>query len=189
MTGVILLDKDGTLVENVPMNVDPSRIRLMDGAAPALSRLANAGYRIAIVSNQAGVALGHFPERALIAVEARLRELMADCGVPFGGFFYCPHHPNGVVAQYRCVCPCRKPAPGLLVRAMHALSATPLNCWMIGDILDDVEAAHRAGCRGILFDSGGETEWLESPLRVPDFATRALEDAADYILSRARRVA
>jgi len=79
--------------------------------------LESAGYRIVVVSNQSGVARGFFPESALAAVEGRLGELLAGFGVPLAGFAYCPHHPEGRVARYARACDCRKPAPGMLLRA------------------------------------------------------------------------
>ena len=185
MTGrAIILDKDGTLIENDTMSVDPERIRLMPGAGPALSRFARAGFRIAIASNQPGVALGRFPESALHAVHERLSHLLGAWNVRLDGFHYCPHHPEAVVLEYRRQCDCRKPAPGLIHRATSALGVGARHCWMIGDILDDVEAGHRAGCRAILYDSGGETEWRRSTLRTPDFVARDLNVIADFVLAQ-----
>jgi histidinol-phosphate phosphatase family protein len=181
-TATVLLDKDGTLIENEPMNVDPRRIRLTPGAGKALRRLSRAGFRIGVVSNQPGVAFGQFPEDALRPVESRLRELLLEHHTSLDAFLYCPHHPRGNLATYAVRCDCRKPAPGLLVRAMSVLRAAPARTWMIGDILDDIEAAHRAGCRAILFDSGGESEWLATPARTPDFVTRDFGEAADIII-------
>src|SRR5437868_12121130 len=94
----VFLDKDGTLVEDIPYNVDPSRIRLGPGAVAGLSRLHAAGFLLIVVSNQSGVARGMFHEQALTPVHERLKELMASFGVPLRGFFYCPHHPEGTVA-------------------------------------------------------------------------------------------
>ena len=113
----VFLDKDGTLVEDVPYNVDPRLVRLSPGAAPAARRLREAGYALIVVSNQSGVARGYFKRSALRAVEERLRSLLADAGVPLTGFYDCPHHPEGVVPQYAVTCKCRKPRPGLLLRA------------------------------------------------------------------------
>jgi D-glycero-D-manno-heptose 1,7-bisphosphate phosphatase len=185
----LLLDKDGTLVENLPFNVDLERIRFMPGAARAVTRLARAGIRMAVVSNQPGVAFGYFPESALAGVERRLRGLFAQCGAELDGFHYCPHHPNATVVRYRCACGCRKPNAGLVQRALAAMHVDPGEAWMVGDILDDVEAAHAAGCRAILFDSGGETEWRTSPLRTPDHVTRRFATVADIVLGTTRATA
>ena len=163
----IFLDKDGTLIEDVPYNVDPSRIRLTPGAAEALPALHAAGYELLVISNQSGVARGYFPEEALVPVEARLRDLLAQVGVPLRGFYYCPHHPKGVVSNYAGVCACRKPAPGLLLRAAEEHHLNLKQSWFVGDILDDVEAGRRAGCRTILLNNGNETEWRSGDERQP----------------------
>jgi histidinol-phosphate phosphatase family protein len=184
---VVFLDKDGTLVEDVPYNADPARVALAPGAADGLSALAAAGFRLAVVSNQSGVARGYFPESALAGVEARLRELLGDIGVSLAGFFYCPHHPKGIVAEYAVACDCRKPAPGLILAAARRLGADPRDCWMVGDILDDVEAGRRAGCRTVLLDTGNETEWKAGPYRDPHFRVRDLAEAARAIVANRRR--
>ncbi len=182
----IFLDKDGTLVHDVPYNIDPARIRLTPGAGKGLAILQRAGYRLIVVSNQSGVARGYFGEEALVPVQARLSELLASHGVTLDGFYYCPHHPQGSVLQYAVTCACRKPAPGLLRLAAEELDLALAESWMIGDILDDVEAGHRAGCRTILIDNGNETEWILSSERHPDYTTSNLGQAAQLILKNER---
>jgi histidinol-phosphate phosphatase family protein len=186
MSAIAFLDKDGTLVEDVPYNVDPARIVLCRGAAAGLRTLAAQGFRIAVVSNQSGVARGFFAEADLAAVREKLAEMLRDLGVKFAGFFYCPHHPEGTVTRYAHPCECRKPAPGLLLQAMRELNAEPGECWMVGDILDDVEAGARAGCRTVLIDNGNETEWHRGPYRVPDIRAADLAEAADRMIAHAR---
>ncbi len=185
----VFLDKDGTLVEDVPYTADPARVRLARGAAEGAGRLHAAGYRLIVVSNQSGVARGAFPESALAAVEARLRALLAEAGAPLAGFYYCPHHPEAADAAYRQVCGCRKPAPGLLLRAAREHRADLRRSWMVGDILDDVEAGRRAGCRTVLLAPGGETEWRPGPHRRPHHVARDLAEAAGIILSAGLRPA
>jgi histidinol-phosphate phosphatase family protein len=178
---IVCLDKDGTLVENIPYNVDPTRIRLRADAPEALLRLHRSGFRLVIVTNQPGVARGSFDEAALQAVEERLRELCAAEGVPLAGFYYCPHHPDGS-GPYAVECECRKPRPGLVQRALHDQHADAAASWLIGDILDDVEAGTRAGCRSVLLDVGNETEWMDGPMRRPYAAVHSLTDAAQLIV-------
>lgn len=180
---VVFLDKDGTLIDDVPYNVDPARIRLAAGAEPGLTALHAAGFRLVVVTNQSGVARGYYPESALGAVEARIRDLLAPLGVPLAGFRYCPHHPEGVVTRYAVACDCRKPSPGMVVSAMRQLGADPQECWMVGDILDDVEAGRLAGCRTVLIDNGNETEWLPGPLREPHYRATDLAEAARRIVA------
>ena len=183
-TPAVFLDKDGTLVENLPYNVDPARIRLMPGAAEGLRRLHAAGYALIVISNQSGVARGFFPEAALVGVESELRSLLAEEGVPLAGFYYCPHLPGGDVPAYAIACPCRKPRPGLIVRAAQEQRLDLPRSWVAGDILDDVEAGRRAGCRTILIDNGNETEWARGPERRPDFLAADLTRAAGIITQR-----
>jgi D,D-heptose 1,7-bisphosphate phosphatase len=183
----VFLDKDGTLTTNVPYNVSPDQIDLAAGAAEALPRLVRRGYQLVVVSNQSGVARGYFAEAALACVETRLRELLDELGAPLAGFYYCPHYPAGCVAEYAVDCTCRKPKPGLLLRAAHDLDLDLTRSWMIGDILHDVEAGRRAGCRTILVNNGGETEWDLSGPRVPDAITRDLQGAAAQILTGVSR--
>jgi D-glycero-D-manno-heptose 1,7-bisphosphate phosphatase len=184
----IFLDKDGTLIEDVPYNVDPGRIRLAEGAAEGLPLLHEAGFRLVVISNQSGVARGLFAEEALEGVRGRLRQLLSDLGVPLDGFYYCPHHPEGNVPRYAVTCKCRKPEPGMILAAAREHGISPEHSWFIGDILDDVEAGRRAGCRTALIDNGNETEWRRSPLRTPDLVAADLSEAARLITADPRSV-
>jgi len=187
-TAAIFLDKDGTLIDDVPYNVDPRQIRLAPGATEGVSLLAEAGYALVVVSNQSGVARGLFPENAIEAVERRIRELLAALQVPLAGFYYCPHHPQGKIARYAIECSCRKPAPGMIHDAALELGLDLTNSWVVGDILDDVEAGHRAGCRAVLIDNGHETAWRWNPRRRPDAVAPDLAVAARVILAADCRV-
>jgi histidinol-phosphate phosphatase family protein len=178
----VFLDKDGTLIEDVPYNVDPTLIRLTAGAVDGLRALHDAGYLLIVVSNQSGIARGYFEERALGAVEARLCTLLDAAGVPLAGLYYCPHHPDGSVAPFAVECACRKPAPGLLSRAARDHGVDLGRSWMIGDILHDIEAGRRAGCRTILLDVGHETEWDITPDRSPHYVARDLREAASLVV-------
>jgi D,D-heptose 1,7-bisphosphate phosphatase len=179
----VFLDKDGTLIEDIPYNVDPQKIRLTPGAVEALSLLHENGYALIVVSNQSGVARGMFPERALREVERSLRCQLAAYDVPLAGFYYCPHHPEGSVDCYAVACRCRKPAPGMLRRAAAELGIDLAESWMIGDILDDIEAGRLAGCRTMLIDNGNETEWRPGRLRQPHHRGADLAEAARRILT------
>lgn len=172
----VFLDKDGTLVEDVPYNADPARLRFTRRALPALQALQRAGYALVVVSNQPGLALGYFSAAQFDALQQALqRRLREEGGVALDGFFFCPHAPGAG-------CECRKPAPGLLLQAEAALGLNLARSWMVGDILNDVEAGQRAGCRTVLLDVGHETLWQFSPLRRPRHRAKDLLDAADFIL-------
>jgi D-glycero-D-manno-heptose 1,7-bisphosphate phosphatase len=178
----VFLDKDGTLVANVPYNVRPERVALLPGVLEGLRALQDAGYRLLVVSNQPGVALGYFRKSALARIEACIDRLVAAAGVVITDYAWCPHHPGGARALYATECACRKPAPGLLVAAAATHGLDLAGSWMIGDILDDVEAGSRAGCRTVLVDRGGETEWRRGPGREPDAIVHGFEQAAAFVL-------
>ena len=135
----VLLDRDGTLVEDVPYNGDPARVAVMPGAAAAVDRLRRAGVPLAVVSNQSGVARGLLSMADVEAVNRRVEELLG----PLGPWLVCPHGPDDG-------CACRKPAPGLVLAAADALGVDPQDCALIGDIGADMEAATAVGARAVL---------------------------------------
>lgn len=183
----VFLDKDGTVVVNIPNNVEPSRIRLTRNAGAGLRLLHEAGFLLVIVSNQPGAAHGLFPETALGPVRTRLDWLFQEAGARLDGFYYCPHHPDGTVPSLRQHCHCRKPGPGLLFQAAEELRIDLWGSWMVGDILDDVEAGRRAGCQSIFLDVGNETEWVLTPERKPHYVTTDILAAARQILRASRQ--
>jgi D-glycero-D-manno-heptose 1,7-bisphosphate phosphatase len=172
----VFLDKDGTLVEDVPYNVDPALLRFTPHAVEGLRLMAEHGYALVVVSNQSGLARGYFDRAALARLQAALQAVLASAGVPLDGFYVCPHAPSHDPRRPTCLC--RKPAPGLLRQAARALKIDLSRSWMVGDILNDVEAGRRAGCRSVLLDVGHETEWVRSPLRTPHHVARDLLEAA-----------
>jgi D-glycero-D-manno-heptose 1,7-bisphosphate phosphatase len=177
----IFLDKDGTLINDIPYNVEPARMALCSGAGPALRLLAGLGYRLFVVSNQDGIAAGLFSESAMLAVGERLSNLLRGEQVQLDGFYYCPHDPRGVLTRYAFACTCRKPRPGMLLRAAREHGIDLRASWMVGDILHDVEAGNRAGCRSLLIDKGSETEWQRGPQRIPTAIAPDLAAAAALI--------
>jgi D-glycero-D-manno-heptose 1,7-bisphosphate phosphatase len=135
----VLLDRDGTLLVDVPYNGDPERVQPMPGAAEALDRLRAAGVPTALVTNQSGIARGLLDRDQVDAVNARMEELLG----PVGPVAICPHGPDDG-------CGCRKPAPGLVLEAAAALGVPPSECAVVGDIGADMGAAAAAGARAVL---------------------------------------
>jgi D,D-heptose 1,7-bisphosphate phosphatase len=140
-----------------------------------------------VVSNQSGIALGKFSERDLFTVEDRIQELLQPCDVTVDAFYYCPHLPNGAVERYAKRCACRKPQAGLLLRAAEEWNIDLESSWLVGDILDDVEAGRRAGCGTMLIVNGNETEWRPSPARIPHAYVTNLMHATRLILAAEAR--
>jgi histidinol-phosphate phosphatase family protein len=164
---VVLFDRDGTLVEDVPYNGDPARVRPMPGARAAVALLRSHGIRLGVVTNQSGVGRGLLTTDQVLRVNARVDELLG----PFDDWRFCPHDPADG-------CDCRKPAPGMVRAACAALGARPVDTVLIGDIGADVAAATAAGAKAVM---------------VPTPVTRAEEVAAAPVvaadLSTAARVA
>ena len=161
----VFIDQDGTLVENVPNNVDPELLRCRPAALLALAALARAGFALLLATKQSGLAHRYFTRRQFSRLQSALEQRLQDeGGIELLDVLVCPHAPGPDGAP---ACLCRKPTPGMLTRAarMHGLELA--ESWMVGDTLDDVEAGRRAGCRTVLLDSGGETLWKQSPLRTP----------------------
>lgn len=179
----VFLDKDGTVLADEPYNVDPARMAYAPMALAGLSRLGAAGLPLVVISNQSGVARGMFAATALEAVHLKLASMFMAAGARLDGFYWCPHHPDGVVEGYAVECDCRKPKPGLILRAAQELGLDTGASWFIGDILDDIEAGNRAGCRSILLDVGNETEWREGPERLPHSRAPDLDAAARIVLA------
>jgi D-glycero-D-manno-heptose 1,7-bisphosphate phosphatase len=183
----VFIDKDGTLIENVPYNVDPRQLRFMPHAPAALAALADAGHALVIVTNQSGLARGLFTRTQFAELQAALEHRLAEeAGVVLTDVVLCPHAPG---LDGRPACLCRKPSPGLLLRAALRHRIDLSRSWIVGDTLDDVEAGRRAGCRSILFDSGGETVWRRSPLRTPHAVCSDWRDVASVILAPPSRAA
>ena len=136
---LVLFDRDGTLVHDVPYNGDPAKVQPVPDARAALDRLRSAGIRVGVVSNQSAVGTGRITREQMEAVNARVEELLG----PFDVWEVCPHAPDAG-------CGCRKPAPGMVKDACRELGVPPERCVVIGDIGSDVEAAHAAGARGVL---------------------------------------
>lgn len=180
----IFLDKDGTLVENVPYNIDPDRVTLCPRAVQGLQLLQHHRFTLFIVSNQPGIAKGYFAEHELLRLLRYLIQLLARHGIAIAGAYYCPHSADGVVTRWATLCTCRKPMPGMLLRAAHEHDIELARSWMIGDILHDVEAGHRAGCQSALIDNGNETLWEYTALRIPDLIATDLHAAAKAIIRR-----
>ena len=157
----LLMDRDGTLIEDVGYPRDPDQVRLLPGAAAALAELSRLGFRLALVSNQSGIGRGLITAADAERVHRRLVDLLAQSGVVLSTSCYCPHAPDAG-------CECRKPRPGMLLRALRDLRLDACRCFMVGDKASDVEAGRRAGCPTILFGRGRTT-----PARTrPDFAAR-----------------
>lgn len=164
----LFIDRDGTLVHARHYPSRPDDLILYDGIGARLRELQQAGFKLVVITNQSGIARGYFTEDDLERMHDHLRRELAADGVMVDAIYYCPHHVDGAIPHLAIRCGCRKPEPGMLLQAAADISIELGQSWFLGDILDDVEAGNRAGCRTILVDIGTELP-PPSPQRTPDF--------------------
>jgi rfaE bifunctional protein nucleotidyltransferase chain/domain len=165
--GLVLLDRDGTLIRDVPFLHDPAQVELMPGVGEGLAALQTAGFALVIVTNQQGIGLGYYTTQEFIAVNQQLFRLLAPFGVRIAKIYYCPHN----AAEH---CGCRKPESGMVRRALRELEVPADRAFLIGDTAVDATAAKAEGCRAI--DVGGG-DGVNADYHAADF-----QDAARWIL-------
>jgi rfaE bifunctional protein nucleotidyltransferase chain/domain len=166
---LILLDRDGTIIENEHFLHDPTKVRLLSGAGEGLRTLQDRGCRLVVVTNQQGIGLGYFDYAAFVAVNSEMLRQLSQFGVAMSKFYFCPHSASDN-------CRCRKPGSLLIERALSDFNAAPTDCFFIGDSLSDMQAAHAAGCHGVLLSSGGTPTWMDT--------VSSFTDAVQLVLSR-----
>ena len=189
MIPAVFLDRDGVLVQDADLLTDAAKFRLLPGVPAALARLRAAGLPLVVVSNQPIVARGLATEADVIGLHKLLQALLVQAGAPcLDGWYFCPHHPKANVPAYRLNCDCRKPQPGLLLRAARELGLDLSASFMVGDRITDIIAGARARCRTILVQTGMHSKppiETAEPLDLsvqPDFTCAGLPEAADWIL-------
>ena len=186
----VFLDRDGTLNVNTGYVGETENVVLVPHAAEGARALAGAGFALVVVSNQSGIARGYFTEADADAVDARLRELLAARGVRLTAMYRCPHWPEDERPASVPPCDCRKPKPGLLLRAAADLDLDLPSCWMVGDRLLDMQAGRAVGCRCVLVRGvpphHADEDFSAAP---PEYRAADLSDAAQYIFAHDRVMA
>jgi D,D-heptose 1,7-bisphosphate phosphatase len=150
----VFLDRDGTINEEVGYLDRMEKLQLIPGAAEAIRLINKSGMKTVVVTNQSGVARGVFDEAFVEKTHTCLRNILRAEGALIDAFYFCPHHPTEGRVEYLKICDCRKPAPGMLLRAAEELRIDPNHSYMVGDTLKDIEAGARAGAQGILVRTG-----------------------------------
>jgi D-glycero-D-manno-heptose 1,7-bisphosphate phosphatase len=184
----IVMDRDGTVCDEVGYVNHLSRIRLLPRSAAAIRRAREAGYKTVVVTNQAGVARGYFDEDLVLKVHDRVQEMLAAEGTRLDAIYYCPHHPDTGDGSYRKDCDCRKPRPGMLLRARDEMGIDLARSYVVGDSMRDIAAGRRVGATTILVLTGygrGEYEYRSAGWTTrPDHIAEDLMDAVEWILAR-----
>ena len=186
----VFMDRDGTINEERGYLKDPDGLNIMPEAFDAIKRINKNKLKAVIVTNQSGIARGYFSEKQMEKVHQRLTGLLMQKGAYLDGIYYCPHHPEGDILEYRIKCKCRKPATGMLDLASQELDIDLHRSYVIGDKIIDIELAHRVGAKGILVLTGygkEEADLLNQRSRVqPQFIADNILDAVNWILSDLR---
>jgi D-glycero-D-manno-heptose 1,7-bisphosphate phosphatase len=176
----VFLDRDGTIIEEVGYLREPAGVKLIPGAAGGIRRLNERGVAVVVVTNQAGVGRGYFPETAVAEVHGEVARQLAGAGggARWDAIYYCPHHPDDA-------CDCRKPGPGMFRRAAaeHGLDLT--RSFVVGDKVSDVRAGALLGCRTVLVLTGygiEEAGRAKAAGLTPDHVAADLGAAADWVL-------
>jgi D,D-heptose 1,7-bisphosphate phosphatase len=187
---VVFLDRDGTICEEVGYLSSVEQMRLIPRSGEAVRLLNQRGYKVVVITNQAGVARGFFPESALEVLHAEMLRQLGKEGAYLDGIYYCPHHPIDGIPPYRRECNCRKPATGLLERAAADLNLDLPSGYMIGDHFSDVECGQRVGAETVLLLTGHGQEALakkENWPQPPSYIAADLYEAVLWVLGKPER--
>ena len=159
MIQAIFFDRDGVLNEEIGYLWEVEKFKWIDGARDAIRFCNERGLLAIVVTNQGGIARGLYTAREVDRLHDFMQKSLAQVGAHIDGFYYCPHHPEGVVEEFSIECDCRKPKPGLILRACEDFNINPAQAIMFGDSERDIEAAKAAGLRsGVLFTGGNLLE-------------------------------
>ncbi len=183
---VVFLDRDGTICEEVGYLDSVDQMKLIPRSGEAVALLNRKGFKVVVITNQAGVARGFFPEAILEDLHAQMIRLLKTEGAEVDGIYYCPHHPTDGSPPYLRECNCRKPATGLLEKAAADLNLDLSSAFMIGDHFSDVECGQRIGAETVLLLTGHGREALakkESWPKPPSHIAADLYEAVQWILS------
>ena len=184
--GAVLLDRDGVISLQTGFVNEPDDLTLIDGTSDAIRRLNHAGWPVAVITNQGGIAMGYLTEDTLHEIHDKLERLLAEGGAHVDGIFYCPHHENATLRQYKADCCCRKPQTGMLEEVRDRLGIDLHKSVVVGDASTDILAGIRAGCTTILVETGfGGADG--KAVAEPDAVVANLPAAVELILATAPR--
>jgi len=170
----IFLDRDGVINREVGYLSDPNYFKFIEGSIEALRVLKQKGYLLIVITNQAGIARGFFKEETLKVIHDRMITLLLQNDIELDDVFYCPHHP-----EFTGSCDCRKPKPGMILKAQLKFNVDLTNSYMVGDTLNDIKTGKAAGCKTVLVLSGyGKEEQKKIGSIIPDMISKNLKEFA-----------
>ena len=186
----VFLDRDGTICEEVGYIDSIEQMKLIPRSGEAVRLLNQSGFKVVVITNQAGVARGFLPESRLQQLHAELNRQLREKGAYVDAIYYCPHHPTEGTPPYLLECDCRKPATGLLHRAASDLGLDLPSSYMIGDHFSDVECGQRVGAETVLLLTGHGQDTLakrETWMKPPSYIAADLYEAVQWVLRHSER--
>ena len=180
----VFLDRDGTVIEEVGYLDRPERVEFFPWTIDAIRVLNRAGLAVVLVSNQSGIARGFFTHAVVEDVHRRMAEMLAGGGARIDAYYYCPHHPDGRIPALAKTCDCRKPARGMVDRAVEEFGLDPSRSFVVGDRWLDIGLARTVGAKGVLVRTGyGDSQERKPPEDVhADVVVDNLIAASSWIL-------
>ena len=187
MNKAVFLDKDGTISKDVGYLDDPAKLEVFPYSAKAIKMLNDAGFKVIVVSNQAGIARGLLTEDTLQAIDKKIHKIILNSGGVIDAIYYCPHHPEHGIHPFKKQCENRKPNPGMLLRGKKEFDLDMSKSYLIGDKLSDIEAGYNAGVKTILVKTGYGVEHAKNDKLKklkPVWIAENLLDAVEWIIKK-----
>ncbi|MBY6188551.1 D-glycero-beta-D-manno-heptose 1,7-bisphosphate 7-phosphatase [Marinobacter hydrocarbonoclasticus] len=184
MHPAVFLDRDGVINRDHGYVGSIDAFEFLPGVLQACAQLVNAGYRLVVVTNQSGIARGYYGETEFHILTEWMKTQFEEAGAPLAGVYYCPHHPDKGEPPYRTDCECRKPMPGMLLRACEELNLDSASSYIVGDKYSDMAAGRRAGLKATLLVGDSESKSGKEPGQYCDWHGDDLGKAVGWILAK-----
>jgi len=182
MERAVFLDRDGTIIEDVGYIDGCDKVKFLLGSGEAIRLLNETGFRVIVITNQAGVARGYFTEETVKEINEYVQESLAKQEAFIDMIYYCPHHVEGIIEEYRKECSCRKPNPGMIEKAVREFDIDLKNSFLIGDKISDIEAGRRAGCKTILLAGEDPPDNYKEDTVISDYVASDLHQAVEWLM-------
>jgi D-glycero-D-manno-heptose 1,7-bisphosphate phosphatase len=185
MNRAVFLDRDGVIVADVGYPHRREQLRFLARAGEAIKLLNAHGFKVIVVTNQAGVARGFYTEAAAREMNDYICQQISEQGGSIDRVYYCPHHIEGTVKEYAVPCSCRKPNTGMIEQATRDFGIDLTRSFLVGDKESDIEAGRRTGCRTVLLTGDGANPQTANALPSSDHIARSLYEAVSWIIEHA----
>ena len=183
MNKTTFLDRDGVIIQEPPHYIyRPDQLHFIPGSIEAIKLLNENDFLVVIVTNQAGVAYGHYSENDVLVFHKLMKRKLEKKNAKIDAIYYCPHHPESKIEKYRVDCNCRKPKSGMLQKAEKDLNIDFKKSFMVGDKISDIEAGRSVGCKTVMVLTGHGREESKIKNIGYDFITNDLYHAIEHIL-------